>query len=668
MGSSYSLTLIFWINLNSNTINMRKDSNILFPLILLLFLGCQNNEKKGLFNLEDKIILDEIKRIKSLENASERLQKIDSLYHFFNQKTTIDSLQLYILYEKSNLHFGVRQIDSSYHYDHLLLKQSDAIGVDFFSGKARQGIAYFHKRRNEYDSAYYYYNASKNFFQKLRDSTSTGRCLMNMGLIQKNQNDFFGSKQTLVEALKYLNPNKDGKHIASCYNILGTNHRKLGNLEDAIHYYSKATNLTNSAKEKLRYNNNLAAALIDFKKYQKAENLLNNILADSVIKKKSSQYARVLDNIAYVQWLSDKKLDKVAFLNPLQLRKESNDKRGQIASYTHLGEFYSKKNPIKAKQYLDTVIQLSKNLKIPRAEKDALRLAMELEPKNVAKRNRYIALQDSLYAQEQKVKTQFAKMKYDDEQKQARLLKLEKENTEKELEVSRQENQKLLSYTIGGLVFILSCFGIFLLVQRTKRLKKEKETAALEATYKTEEELSRKLHDDFGSKLNTAMGMLQSNDDPSKVLDVLDDAYEQSRDFSRVINDVDTEANYKDELLAMLGSRKTPEVQLFTTGLDKLEWSIMPALTKTTLFKVLQELMINMGKHSEATAVVLTFKLFGKTLAVEYIDDGKGASKAALSKKNGLRNTEKRIQAIGGSITFDSEEGNGFKATIRIPQ
>ena len=78
--------------------------------------------------------------------------------------------------------------------------------------------------------------------------------------------------------------------------------------------------------------------------------------------------------------------------------------------------------------------------------------------------------------------------------------------------------------------------------------------------------------------------------------------------------------------------------------------------------------MINMGKHSAATAVVITFKFVGKTLAVEYVDDGKGASKEALSKKNGLRNTEKRIQALGGSITFDSEEEKGFRAEIRIPK
>lgn len=647
---------------------MRRVSIILFSLILLLFPGCQSNDKKGFFDLEDKIILNEIKRIKSLENTSERLKKIDSLYHILNQKATIDSLQLYVLYEKSNHHFGIQQIDSSYYYDHLLLKQSDSTGINFFSGKARQGIAYFFKRKNEYDSAYYYYNTSKNFFQKIKDSSSTGRCLMNMGLIQKNQNDFFGSKETLVEALKYLNPNKDGKHIASCYNILGTNHRKLGNLEDAIHYYSEASNLTNSDKEKLRYNNNLAAALMDSKEYQNAEILLNDILADSVLKKKSSQYARVFDNLTYAQWRYGKKIKAKDFLIPLRIRKQNNDRRGQIASYTHLGEYYSKTNPKRAEAYFDSVIQLSKTLKIPRAEKDALKFLMKLKPKNVNLRDRYVLLQDSLYAQELKVKTQFAKYKYDDKLKQESILRLEKENAEKELEASQQRNQKILY--LGGLLFITSVLGLSLygFRQRTKRLKQKSKAEKLEAVHETEAGLSQKLHDDHGGKLNQVMLLIQRGADKEVILNKIEEIYNNTRDFSRDLNSIDTGPNFWKSLKATLEYTKPTEVNMILNGGKELNWLLVGHQTKTILFKVLQELVINMARHSSASQTVILFKDQKKELFVYYEDDGVGASKESLLRKNGLRNTEKRIQAIGGSITFDSEEGKGFRAEIRTPK
>ena len=65
--------------------------------------------------------------------------------------------------------------------------------------------------------------------------------------------------------------------------------------------------------------------------------------------------------------------------------------------------------------------------------------------------------------------------------------------------------------------------------------------------------------------------------------------------------------------------------------------------------------------------MAITFENSGSDLKINYEDDGIGASKKELLLKNGLLNTEKRIKAIGGSIIFDSEKGNGFKAEIRVP-
>ena len=77
--------------------------------------------------------------------------------------------------------------------------------------------------------------------------------------------------------------------------------------------------------------------------------------------------------------------------------------------------------------------------------------------------------------------------------------------------------------------------------------------------------------------------------------------------------------------------------------------------------------MINLGKHSNATILAITFQTIDKTLKINYEDDGVGASKEELESKNGLRNTEKRILAIQGNITFDSKKNHGFRVEILIP-
>ncbi|MGP1991329.1 hypothetical protein D9V96_005555 [Zobellia laminariae] len=575
-----------------------------------------------------------------------------------------DSLYGQVLYQKNLLHLISKEYDSLRFYNDVLL--SNSLNVDKASVLGEQYYLmgyYFAEIAHDYNMAIENYSLSKEYFMRVKDSSLVGENLMNIGVIQKNNNDFFGSKETLTDALIFL---KNPAKRANCYNTLATNHRKLLNFSDAIDYYQKAIHTAESETDKLIYENNLAANYIDNKEFDKAVTLLVEISKDSVISKNPKEYARVLDNLAYVKWLSGVSIKSNEFEQPLKIRVQKKDKRGKIASYTHLGEFYSNDNPRIARIYFDSVIQLSKSLKIPRAEKDALKFVMQLSPTNIEIRNRYVFLQDSIYDQELKVKTQFAKYRYDDKLKQESILNLEKENVEHQLEVVKERNQKIISYT--GLAFILfiSAFAGFFSIQRAKRLKQENRTAKMEAIYETEADLSRKLHDDFAGKLNHAMVLLQNGSDNTDVLNVVDDLYNQSRDFSRKINDVDTGPKFKEVLFSMLSSY-CKNTQLIVTGSADIDWLILSDITKKTLYKVLQELMINMQKHSAASVVSIHFERTKTKLKINYTDNGNGATKSSLNNKNGLWNTEKRILAINGSLTFDSEKGDGFKAQIEIP-
>ena len=637
-------------------------------LFLVLCYACNQNKNDETFSPNKIKLVQLLEQGKNNEfEVSKRLKFIDTAFTKIAKKSIMDSLSLAIVASKANLHYKLKQSDSSLFYDCYLLKKARQSSNKYYLGKAHFNIALYLDNIQNFDSAFYHYNLSKGFFNELNDSSQVGRRLMSMAMIQKNQNDFFGSKETTTEALQFLNSKKDSKYIASSYNTLGTSHRKLLNYKEAVKYFKMAIRKTGSKKNKLAYKNNLAATYIDDKKYNYAITILEQIKVDTTLKRTSSQYARVLDNLAFAKLLSGN-TNKQDFLKPLQLRKQNNDQRGQIASYTHLGEFYSKTHTIKATCYFDSVIQLSKTLKIPRAEKDALKFLMKLEPKNVKIRDRYVFLQDSLYEQETKVKTQFAKYKYDDTVTQEENTRLEKENAEKELEASQQRNQKILY--LGGLLFITSVLGLSLygFRQRTKRLKQKSKTERLKAIHETEAILSRKLHDDHGGKLNQAMLLVQRDAAKSAILDILELVYNQIRNFSREINTVDTGPEFWKGLKATLEYTKPTEVEMTFDGGKELDWSLVSHQTKTILFKVLQELVINMARHSKANQTVILFKDQNKELFIYYEDDGVGASKESLSRKNGLQNTEKRIQAIGGSITFDSEEGKGFRAEIRIPK
>jgi len=77
--------------------------------------------------------------------------------------------------------------------------------------------------------------------------------------------------------------------------------------------------------------------------------------------------------------------------------------------------------------------------------------------------------------------------------------------------------------------------------------------------------------------------------------------------------------------------------------------------------------MINMNKYSQATIITITFKNMPNLLQINYSDNGVGASVKELNTKNGLRITENRIKAIGGTIIFDSEKEKGFNSFTDAP-
>ena len=139
--------------------------------------------------------------------------------------------------------------------------------------------------------------------------------------------------------------------------------------------------------------------------------------------------------------------------------------------WPHLGEFYSTTNEKRAEAYFDTVIQISKNIRAPKAEQDVLKKLLDFSNNNLHIYDRYIVLQDSLYEQELKVKTQFAKYKYDDKSKQESIVRLEKENALKELETEQEQFANLIGR--GVVILLLVVLGVIYIVfrQRTKRLK-----------------------------------------------------------------------------------------------------------------------------------------------------------------------------------------------------
>ncbi|MFV8374138.1 hypothetical protein [Flavobacterium sp. LB1P62] len=65
---------------------------------------------------------------------------------------------------------------------------------------------------------------------------------------------------------------------------------------------------------------------------------------------------------------------------------------------------------------------------------------------------------------------------------------------------------------------------------------------------------------------------------------------------------------------------------IFTNGIDTINWTTIDNHKKITVYRLLQELLVNMKKHSQCSIVKLTFKKNENKLQIDYTDNGVGAT------------------------------------------
>ena len=193
--------------------------------------------------------------------------------------------------------------------------------------------------------------------------------------------------------------------------------------------------------------------------------------------------------------------------------------------------------------------------------------------------------------------------------------------------------------------------------QRSKREK-------IKQIYLTESRISKRIHDEIANDIYNVMSILEPVA-PVAVVDRLEKIYLRTRDISRENSEIDTGENYLPGLLSLLGSTTPVNTRLIIKGEETINWNKLKAEKKIVLYRVLQELMVNMKKHSGATLVALVFTAEKNKIRVSYSDNGRGTKSSLLERGNGIKNLHNRLKTVNGNIIFDTE-GKGLKAEISL--
>lgn len=91
---------------------------------------------------------------------------------------------------------------------------------------------------------------------------------------------------------------------------------------------------------------------------------------------------------------------------------------------------------------------------------------------------------------------------------------------------------------------------------------------------------------------------------------------------------------------------------------------------KTCIYRVLQELLNNANKHSEATQVYIYMWEDINTIYLDYRDNGKGFdvyNESSNTNQMGVAGLKERIMSVNGHVEISSEIGKGLKVYITLP-
>lgn len=91
-------------------------------------------------------------------------------------------------------------------------------------------------------------------------------------------------------------------------------------------------------------------------------------------------------------------------------------------------------------------------------------------------------------------------------------------------------------------------------------------------------------------------------------------------------------------------------------------------LVEMNLYRIAQELMNNIHKHSKCTRVFVSLMDHGDTLNLTVEDDGGGFDKNQDANGIGLKNVSSRVALMGGQIDVESAIGSGTLINIEVPK
>jgi len=246
----------------------------------------------------------------------------------------------------------------------------------------------------------------------------------------------------------------------------------------------------------------------------------------------------------------------------------------------------------------------------------------------------------------------------------------------------------MLTLTIGLIVFVsFHQRKVIRYQQQLQKLEQDQQKTLLNASIRLQEEerqrIAADLHDDAGPLLATARLYLNENfvnlDKNTQLQSIynakqiIDDTIQLIRNISHslmppTLKNFGLESAVNDLFQKISGSGSMNASCRFHDYRERLKPE-----NELIIFRVIQELVNNILKHSSASFIHLTQNTSGNKFFVRLHHDGRGITQTDFEKLNksnvglGLKNIQSRLKVLQGKIFFEKDMSQTYyKVTIEI--
>jgi signal transduction histidine kinase len=548
---------------------------------------------------------------------------------------------------------------------------------------------------SQYDSALLLFQEFSDLAKKENNETDIATAANNIGLLLLNKGSYYKALSRFVEAEYIFFNQKDTSKISSVYLNIAIIHRDLENYDESILYSRKSITIKEAIEDKRGLMNtyvNLAAVFNHKDMNDSVEFYLDR--ADPLAKETDDLISQISVNYTRMRLYSESNRADLSIpigIRSIELMKDDLDNLELLSRIKiELGRAYAYQSKLRIAQEM-----VSEGLEISLANDLAQVSVSGFEVQSIIQsasgnyfeafqsHKKYMTLSDSINNTKKSKLMSELEVEFKTEQKERKIIEQDLEIVTKKSAIEEQRTQiGLLATSI--IIILLVGFGFYLMSRNKQKLLLQRSIASerengfkaiITATEEERKRIAKDLHDGVVQQIAAVKLTLarvekrlpkEEREEIVKAKNMAEAAAEETRNLShqmmpKILMEVGL-VPAMEEVINNLLSVNNMTVDFQQHGLkDRYDNRI-----EIAVYRIFQELVNNVVKHSQAKNVDVQLMESGGKLMLIVEDDGVGMKK----EKNdgiGLSNIKSRLTTIDGKVDYASGETSGTVATIVIP-